>query len=142
MRSVTGYLDSRTDRAFDQDLTQHESYETFSGRRGDTFSQELRFRLERENWDLTVGGLYANDDADNYSVIGIGDAGFQFIATLNPDGTLFSCDVFCLAPRAVIARPEINTFDAESFAVFAEANWQMTEQLKLTVGRAVYGRRC
>jgi len=134
VRSVTGYLDSRTDRAFDQDLSQYSSYETFTGRKGETFSQELRFRLERENWDLTVGGLYAKDDADNYGVIGIGDAGFNIGTILNPDGTLLACVGFCLGPRDVISRPQIDTFDAESFAVFAEANWQATERLKLTVG--------
>lgn len=141
LRSITGILDSESHRRFDQDLVQHSVYETYSGRTGETFSQELRFNLDRDNWDLTVGALYARDDADTYSISPIGSLGFFFIADpatqLLPDGTLapgFEVGCFCLNPGDIIDGPRVDTFDAESWAVFAEINYELTDQLTLTVG--------
>lgn len=140
LRSITGYMDSEHRRFFDQDLTQYSLYETVSGRQGKTFSEELRFRMERDTWDLTLGGLYAEDSVDTYAVIGIGDLGFNFIdpADLAPDGTIppdvaAACP-FCLAPGDIITGPEFDVFESTSWAIFGEANWRLTDQLKLTVG--------
>ncbi len=142
VRSITGLMDTTTHRQFDQDLVQHSLYETYSGRSGETFSQEIRFTMERENWDLTLGGLYANDDADNYGVSPIGTLGFFFAFdpanALNPDGTIADGVVenacFCADPGFIISGPFVNYFDAESYAAFAEVNWQFSEQMKLTLG--------
>lgn len=140
LRSITGYMDSEHRRRFDQDLTQYSLYETVSGRHGETFSQELRLRLERDAWDFTLGGLYADDTVDTFAVIGIGDLGFNFIdpADLAPDGTIppdvaAACP-FCLAPGDIITGPEFDVFESTSWAIFGEANWRITDQLELTVG--------
>ncbi len=138
LRSITGLMNTTTHRQFDQDLVQHSLYKTYSGRTGETFSQEIRFTMERDNWDLTLGGLYAKDDADNYGVSPIGSAGFWFIDTsgILPDGTLPDDVVcfFCLDPGQIISGPFVNYFDAESYAVFAQVNWQLSEVFKLTLG--------
>jgi len=141
LRSVTGLLDSESHRRFDQDLTQYSLYETYSGRTGDTFSEELRLNFQRDKWDLTVGALYANDDADTYSVSPIGSLGFFFLFDpandLLPDGTLapgFETRCFCLNRGDIIDGPRVDTFGAKSFAVFAETNYQPMDQLTLTVG--------
>ncbi|MDX1403397.1 MAG: TonB-dependent receptor [Woeseiaceae bacterium] len=138
IRSITGILESESHRRFDQDLTQYSLYETYSGRTGDTISQEFRFNYQSDRWDFTAGVLYADDTADTYGISPIGRLGFFFIDTadLNPDGTLapnFTC-FFCLNPGDIIAGPGVDTFDAESLAVFAEANFNITDALKVTLG--------
>jgi len=141
LRSITGVLDSESHRQFDQDLTQYSLYETYGGRTGETFSQEFRFTYESDRWDLTAGALYADDNADTYGISPIGRLGFFFIFDpandLLPDGTLvpgIPGGCFCLDPGDIIAGPEQSTFDAESFAVFAEANFDITDTLRLTLG--------
>lgn len=139
LRSITGFLDSESHRQFDQDLAQYSLYETYGGRTGDTISQELRFTYESDRWDLIVGGLYAEDEADTYGVSPIGRHGFFFIdaADLLPDGTLapgFESRCFCLAPGDIIDGARIDTFDADSLALFAEVNFDLTDTLKLTLG--------
>ncbi|MBT7951367.1 MAG: TonB-dependent receptor [Gammaproteobacteria bacterium] len=139
LRSITGVMKTTSRRLFDQDLVGHSLYITHGGRTGDTFSEELRFNLQRDNWDLTIGGLYANDDADTYGISPIGTAGFAFAfagaGALLPDGTLDpAAGCFCLAPGGIISGPSVDTFDVESFAVFAELNYQFNEQFKATVG--------
>ena len=141
-RSITGLMETTTHRQFDQDLTQYSLYETYTGRLGDTFSQEVRFVLDRDNWDLTIGGLYARDDADNYGVSPIGKLGFFFAFdpanALNPDGTIkdgvVESGCFCLPTGGIISGPGVNYFDAKSYAVFTQLNWNFTDSLTGTVG--------
>jgi iron complex outermembrane receptor protein len=138
LRSITGILDSESHRRFDQDLTQYSLYETYSGRTGETFSQELRFTYESDRWDLTAGALYADDGVDTYGISPIGRLGFFVIDTagLNPDGTLdpnFVC-FFCLPTGGIISGPFVDTFDAESIAAFAEVNFDITDSLRVTLG--------
>ena len=54
---------------------------------------------------------------------------------MNPDGTI-SDDIvcFCAPPGFIISGPFLNYYDAESYAAFAEVNWQFAEQFKLTLG--------
>lgn len=142
IRSITGVLKSKSRRQFDQDLTQYSLYETYTGRTGDTFSQELRFNYQADNWDWTLGGIYSNDDADTYGVSPIGSDNFFFLfngaAAILPDGTLDPNEVanacFCLSEGDIISGPGNTSFDSESWAIFSEVNWQFTEQFKATVG--------
>lgn len=138
LRSITGVMKTTSHRQFDQDLVQYSLYQTYGGRTGDTVSQEVRFNIERDNWDWTIGAFYSNDDADTYGVSPIGSDNFWVgdPSSLEPDGTISSNFVcfFCLNEGDIIAGSNIETFDSESWAVFSEANWQFTEQLKATVG--------
>ena len=142
LRSITGVMKTTSHRQFDQDLVQYSLYKTYGGRTGDTVSQEVRFNLESDNWDWTLGAFYSNDDADTYGVSPIGDDSFYVLfpraggilpdGTLDPDAVANAC--FCLSPGDIIAGSNLETFDSESWAVFSELNWQFTEQLKATVG--------
>ncbi|NKB36968.1 MAG: TonB-dependent receptor [Gammaproteobacteria bacterium] len=142
IRSITGVLKSTSRRQFDQDLTQYSLYETYTGRTGDTLSQEFRFNYQADNWDWTLGGLYSNDDADTYGVSPIGSDDFFFLfngaAAILADGTLDPNEVanscFCLTDGQIISGPSNTSFDSQSWAIFSEVNWQFTEQLKATVG--------
>ena len=140
VRTVTGILETTSRREFDQDLTQYSLYETYTGRTGDTFSQEVRFNIQRENWDLVIGGIYAKESVDDYGISPIGKNGFYVIPGVTADGTLppgfdFPGDCFfCLFPGQIIAGPGISTFDLESWAGFAEINWQATDNIRVTLG--------
>ena len=137
LRSITGVMKTTSHRQFDQDLVQYSLYRTYGGRTGDTFSQEVRFNLESNTWDWTVGAFYSNDDADTYGVSPIGSDNFYvgIPASFAPDGSIATVTCFfCLTEGDIIAGSNIETFDSESWAVFSEANWQFTEQLKATVG--------
>lgn len=142
LRSITGLMETTSHRQFDQDLVQYSLYETYGGRTGDTFSQELRFNVERDRWDWTTGFFYSNDDADTYGVSPIGSDGFFFLfagadailpdGTLDPDQVANAC--FCLNPGDIIAGSNLDTFDSESWAIFSEVNFQITDQLRATLG--------
>ena len=137
LRSITGVMKTTSHRQFDQDLVQYSLYKTYGGRTGDTVSQEVRFNLESDTWDWTIGAFYSNDDADTYGVSPIGSDNFYvgIPASFAPDGTIATVTCFfCLNEGDIIAGSNIETFDSESWAVFSEANWQFTEQLKATVG--------
>lgn len=138
LRSITGYIDSSHRRHFDQDVTQLALYENIGGRFAETVSQELRLRIERDRWDMTIGGLYAEDSLDQSGVSPIGSSGFVLLldpSGLNPDGTLDpAAPCFCLAPGEIIAGPGFDTFDSTTFALFADANWRIGERWKATVG--------
>ena len=137
LRSITGVMKTTSHRQFDQDLVQYSLYKTYGGRTGDTFSQEVRFNLQSDTWDWTIGAFYSNDDADTYSVSPIGSDNFYvgIPESFAPDGTISSVICFfCLTEGDIIAGANIDTFDSESWAIYSEANWQFTEQLKATVG--------
>ncbi|MEJ8567940.1 TonB-dependent receptor domain-containing protein [Elongatibacter sediminis] len=141
LRSITGFMDTTSRRQFDQDVTQYAFAETYNGRTGDTFSQELRFSVERDTWDWVVGAIYSNDDADAFKVSPIGRTGFFRLNDrdndLLPDGTLapgLPGGCFCLNPGDIISGPQVKTFDSESWAVYSEANWQFRDTFTLTVG--------
>jgi iron complex outermembrane recepter protein len=138
LRSISGYIDSKHRRHFDQDVTQLALYETIDARFAETISQELRLRIERDRWDMTIGGLYAEDSFDQYGYSPIGSSGFVFLldpSGLNPDGTLNPAGpCFCLAPGELISGPGFDTFDSTTFALFADANWKIGERWKATVG--------
>jgi iron complex outermembrane recepter protein len=138
LRSITGYIDSEHRRRFDQDVTQLALYETINAKFAETISEELRWRLQRDSWDLTIGSLYAEDSFDQVGVSPIGASGFVFLLSptgLNPDGTLDpTAPCFCLAPGDIISGPGFDTFDSKTFAVFSDANWQINERWKATVG--------
>ena len=140
LRSITGFLDSEMHRVFDNDLTQYSLYETSTGAHAQTFSEELRFFLQSDRWNVTVGGLYARDSYDTYDMTSIGSLGFYFIdpAELRPDGTvpeeaLANCG-FCLAPGDMIAGPIQKQFEDDSWALFGEVDWQLSETVALTTG--------
>ena len=137
LRSITGVMKTTSHRQFDQDLVQYSLYKTYGGRTGDTVSQEVRFNLERDTWDWTIGAFYSNDDADTYGVSPIGSDNFYvgIPESFAPDGTIASVICFfCLNEGDIIAGSNIETFDSESWAVFSEANWQFTDTMKATVG--------
>jgi iron complex outermembrane receptor protein len=132
IRSITGYLDSEAQRRFDQDLTQYGLYETYAGRISETFSQEVRFNWSNDTWFVTLGALYADDSSLDFGVSPIGPDGFAF-GTLNPDGTIATCG-FCLNPGELIGGKSALALDVESFAVFSDVTWTLTDRLSLIGG--------
>ena len=130
-RSITGYMDSQQTRYFDQDLTQFGIYQSGplgSNYYGESFSQEIRLNFVQDNWDITIGGLYAKDSLDFAAEGNVGSDGLNYFATLNPDGTIATCG-FCLPPFGIFPSSSARTFDATSYALFADANWQVTDRL-------------
>jgi iron complex outermembrane recepter protein len=132
LRSITGWIDSTLRRRFDQDVTGYGVFETNSARFGESFSQEIRFNFSNEVWNITLGGLYAEDELMNSGQVDIGPDGF-FTATLTPSGGIDNC-IFCLAPGDTLTGSQTNLYEVSSYALFTDASWRINEQIELIAG--------
>jgi iron complex outermembrane recepter protein len=117
--SVTGYLDTRF-QSEDNDLD-GSSFGFLEQNRDvttDSFSQEIRLSGEsgsgRADWLL--GGIYAEDNKNQVYSVAAG-----------PDGLLG-------LPLGFPFDAGDRTFNTQSWAVFGEATWYLTEKLTLTAG--------
>ncbi|MBL4671437.1 MAG: TonB-dependent receptor [Arenicella sp.] len=130
LTSITGYVDSEAQRAFDQDNISADVIRRFNTADADSFTQEFRLAsASGEGVEWTAGVYYANDEIDRFNSIQAG-AGGTFV---DPR----SGDTFQLLPP-IPAGFRINEnnfkFEAESFAVFGEATWSLNDAWSVTAG--------
>jgi iron complex outermembrane receptor protein len=131
---VAGYIDTSTDRLFDNDLVPENVVFREQDRSGESYSVEARFNWSRDAFTLIGGVLFAHDEKeiDNFVQLGtttvVNGVDFADIGALPPT---FLNDVFgrpfCLACSN-------DDFELDSYAVFADLTWRLTDKLDLIVG--------
>ncbi len=131
---ITGWIDTETDRVFDNDLVPEHVVFRDQTRDGTSFSTELRLDTTFEAMDWTLGALYARDEKTIDSNVQLGTtttvAGVDHaaIGSLPP---AFLNDVFgrpfCLACQR-------DDFELTSIAVFTDVTWHVGDRLDLTLG--------
>lgn len=86
------------------------------------FTQELRLHGSNDRWNWVVGGFYFNDDKEDISFI-------------NPQLTSFISLVTGIPQSlASVGIDNESTLDSESWALFGQADYDLTETLTLTGG--------
>jgi len=130
LTSITGYIDSEAERAFDQDNLSVDAINRFNFAEAESFSQEFRLSSSNDGgFEWTAGVYFADDDISRFNSIQAGSEGTY----IDPR----SGQAFGLLPP-IPAGFRINennlTFATQSIALFGEASWELSEQLSLTLG--------
>jgi iron complex outermembrane recepter protein len=118
LSSITGYVDSEHRRRFDQDVSPFADIVRDLWSLADSFSQELRLTTTLGPVDLTVGGLYAEDEFNRYAATHAGLNGLQGF----------------VPPGLNLGSPGISRFEGKSVATFVDATWHATDRLDLILG--------
>ena len=131
---ITGWIDTETDRVFDNDLVPEHVVFRDQTRDGTSFSSELRLDGSTDALDWTLGALYARDEKtiDNNVQLGttttVDGVDHAAIGSLPPP---FLNDVFgrpfCLACQR-------DDFDLTSIGIFADVTWHLSDRLDFTLG--------
>lgn len=129
LRSVTGYIDSKNRRFFDQDNISADAINRQNRNNGESFSQELRLQSTGERkLDWVVGGLYASDRIDQFNSIRAGaDTTYTDPVTGEVIGLLPPI------PEGFRINENNKIFKTESLAAFADLTLNL-DRLHLTVG--------
>ncbi len=139
LKSITSYDDVDDARPEETDASPADVLTGVLGVKQETFSQELQLSGQRESWNWIVGGYYLSDKADDQTsfdllrllrpgFIGVDDPAVcgPLVPAGNPTG--FCPDQFVFEQQSA-TRQKI-----ESFAIFADASFDLTEALRLSVG--------
>ena len=131
---ITGWIDTDTDRVFDNDLVPENVVFRDQTREGTSFSTELRLDITSDVYDWTVGAMYARDEKEINSNVQLGTTtvvngvDHAAIGSLPPT---FLNDIFgrpfCLACST-------DGFELTSFAVFTDVTYHVSDRFDLTLG--------
>ena len=131
---ISGWIDTDTDRVFDNDLVPENVVFRDQTREGNSFSTELRLDITSDAFDWTIGAMYARDEKETMSQVQLGtttvvnEVDHAAIGSLPPT---FLNDVFgrpfCLACAT-------DGFDLTSVAVFTDVTWHMSDRFDFTLG--------
>ena len=140
---VTGWIDTDTDRLFDNDLVPEHVVFREQTREGSSFSTELRLDITAEGFDWTIGAMYARDEKEIDSNVQLGTT-----TVVNGVDHAQLCPFFedpenCAFPPTILnqvfGRPfclscAVDGFELTSIAVFTDVTWHMTERFDFTLG--------
>ncbi len=126
LKSVTGFLKTATDRRFDQDVTSLDIVIRENDFDSRSWSQELRLEAQTDQFDLTVGGLYARDKQVKRNHIFMGsDRSLGGVGILPPVAAF---------PAGTPINRDTGTFGIRSLAAFADLTWRVTPELEVIAG--------
>ena len=69
---ISGWVDTETDRVFDNDLVPENVVFREQTREGNSFSTELRLDLTSDAFDWTIGAMYARDEKELWGQVQLG----------------------------------------------------------------------
>lgn len=131
---ISGWIDTETDRVFDNDLVPENVVFREQTREGNSFSTELRLDITADDFDWTIGAMYARDEKELWGQVQLGTTtvvngvDHAAIGSLPP---AFLNDVFgrpfCLACAT-------DGFELTSVAVFTDVTWHMSDRFDFTLG--------
>lgn len=132
---ITGWIDTDTERVFDNDLVPENTVFREQTRSGESLSTEVRLELTKERYDWISGLLYATDKKEIDNAVQLG-------TTTVVNGVDFADDPPALPPtflNDVFGRPfclacGIDGFDLDSIALFTDFTLHATDKLDLTIG--------
>ena len=131
---ISGWIDTETDRLFDNDLVPENVVFREQTREGTSFSTEFRVDITSDAYDWTIGAMYARDEKEI-------DSNVQLGTTVTVNGVdhsaigafppLFLNDVF---GRPFCLSCSLDGFELTSVAVFTDMTWHMTDRFDFTLG--------
>ncbi|HMO75726.1 MAG TPA: TonB-dependent receptor [Sphingopyxis sp.] len=139
--SLTGYNRVKRDARYDWSGAPYEILIQHAVGKIESFSQELRFQGSTGPAEWVVGGYYAKDVASDTNQTLLGQnanvgAIRALILQLDLLNTPFNSPGYTAADVATAFRTyrDVADFDTETFSLFASADWQLADTLKLTTG--------
>ena len=136
---ISGWIDTETERLFDNDLVPEHMVFREQTREGTSLSTELRLDITSEAYDWTIGAMYARDEKDI-------DSRVQMGTTLTVNGVSYDIPPFGgiggfpplflndNAPPFFCLGCSISGFELTSVAVFTDVTWHMSERFDFTLG--------
>ncbi|MFM7272921.1 MAG: TonB-dependent receptor, partial [Gammaproteobacteria bacterium] len=126
LKWVTGFIDASLNRRFDNDLVggmdtlvRNNSYD------GNSWSTELRLEITQDDFDLVVGGLYAQDKQTQKNNVA---------TSSTPTATINGIGVLPPFPEGLGLAKNSKEFDVESQAIFADVTWHASDRLDVSLG--------
>jgi len=130
LRSISGSREYDSDALADLDATEYQFFEIFTGARVDEWSQEIQLISDGDRLDWVLG-FYANSVEDTQRRFD-----WQFMPVADNTGTLVPL-VYPGGPLAGLPfrqRNQITENNREDTSLFFEVNYDLTDDLVLTVG--------
>lgn len=126
LKWISGVIDAELDRFFDNDLVggldgigRENSYE------GTSWSTEFRLEVNDERFDFVGGVMYAKDEQDQENNV--------FVSS-NPTGTINGTGILPPFPEGLGLALNSKEWELESWAVFADLTFHLTDRLDVVVG--------
>lgn len=130
IRSITGYVDSSSDRFADLDGIFSDTLVRENHYDGESISQELRIQSTGERkLDWTLGAIYANDQIDQFNSIRSGAVG----SILHPNTGMMT-GLLPPIPAGFRINENNRAFETKSFAIFFDGTYYLNERVDLTAG--------
>lgn len=124
LTSVTGYLDTSREAILEVDASPNRLIEEYIKDGSEQFSQEVRLASD---WDgplsLIAGAFYLQDELT-------GQDSFELLADLNPTPGTPYFD----ATNFILRTDRFYTQKTDTFAVFAQSDYELTDRLTATLG--------
>ena len=128
LKSISAYRDGDTDATIDFDLSPFPISDVFVVYHDEQFTQEFQFNYDNgDNWQVVTGLYYIDGEAGAKTSSIFSGLALPAGNPLNP----FPVDVFSIIPIVLPTEGDIVT---ESYSVYGEANWQITDRLGLSFG--------
>ncbi len=135
LTSITAARNWETINAQDSDFTTvdllYRDLNGSFGREFEQFSQELRLAGQTESVSWLVGGFYAHEKLTSNETLNVGTQLESYL-----DGIFTVLGAGPIAPAYIPGPFQGDSYsqDSETFALFTNVNWRLTEQLELTGG--------
>ena len=130
IRSITGYVDSSSDRFADLDGTFADTLVRENRYDGESFSQEIRIQSTGERkLDWTLGAIYANDQIDQFNSVRSGAVG-----TIVHPNTGLVTGLLPPIPAGFRINENNRAFETKSFALFFDGTYHLNDRADLTAG--------
>ncbi|MEK7266560.1 MAG: TonB-dependent receptor [Pseudomonadota bacterium] len=130
IRSITGYVDSSSERFADLDGIFSDTLVRENHYDGESFSQELRIQSTGDRkLDWTIGGIYANDQIDQFNSIRSGAVG----TIIHPNTGLVT-GLLPPIPAGFRINENNRAFETKSFALFFDGTYHLSDRVDLTGG--------
>lgn len=130
LRSISGSREYDSDALADLDATEYQFFEIFTGNRVDEWSQEIQLISDGDRLDWVLG-FYANSVETrsrrfDWQFMPVADATGTLVPLVYPGGPL--------AGQPFRQRNQITESEREDTSLFFELNYDITDDLILTVG--------
>ena len=123
---VSGIIDAKLDRYFDNDLVGGmDALARTNQYDGRSWSTELRLEIREDQYDLVVGGMYAQDEQNQDNNVAV---------STNATATISGVGVLPPFPAGLGLAKNTKSFDVESQALFADLTWHLNDRLDVGVG--------
>ena len=135
---ITGWIDTDTDRVFDNDLVPENVVFREQTREGTSFSTELRLDITSDRVDWTVGALYARDEKEIDSNVQLGTTttvnGVDHAAIGSLPPAFLGPVIWGWGEGAFCLGCAIDGFELTSLAVFTDLTVHINDRFDLTIG--------